>query len=444
MWYLLIQESTIPRNTKLKPGKVFIVGAGPGDPGLLTLKALRAIENADVVVYDRLVNADVLNYCRVECELIFVGKEDGLHPINQESINEILIDKSRCGLDVVRLKGGNPFVFGRGFEEAVALQNAGLEYEIVPGVTSGLSAPIYSGFPITQRGLVTQCVLVTAHESPDKPETQVEWEKLAVLKNASLIIYMGASRIEAICSKLILYGMDAAMPVAVIENGTLPKQRTIRARLDEIANIFREHNFHAPTIIMVSPAIVLKEENSWFEKKVLFNKKIVVIGGSKQSRLLYERLYDLGGEIVQFPLAEIETEQCPTCAIQAIDSERVGERAESTHVISSHPSDVYDEGSASMEMRSPCGGRHEFSLMDDIRLLGADAYVFTAVAAAEKFFEVLGQETATGILQNSLSIAKDRLTERALKRMNVRNVYIQHTPDSEGTRDLIRELFLKK
>lgn len=265
---------------KMEYGKVYITGAGPGDPELITVKALENLKQADVVVYDRLINDDLLFYCKVNCEKIFVGKESGHHLIEQDRINEILITKAKSGLAVVRLKGGNPFVFGRGSEEATALKKAGIDYEIIPGVTAGLSAPIYSGIPITQRGLVTQCVLITAHESPDKPETQVEWEKLAKLKNANLIIYMGASRIERISGELIKHGMDPAMPAAVIENGTLPQQRTLTARLDEIAGDFKKHDFHAPAIIMISPTVSLRDEISWFEgKESLIQKMILVEDG---------------------------------------------------------------------------------------------------------------------------------------------------------------------
>ncbi len=273
-------------------GKVYIVGAGPGDPDLITVKALKKLRQADVVVYDRLINNDLLSYCKKECEKIFVGKKSGYHPIEQECIIEILINKAKLGFNVARLKGGNPFVFGRGSEEAAALKKAGIDFEIIPGITSGLSAPIYSGIPITQRGLITQCILITAHECPDKPETQVEWEKLAKLKNANLIIYMGASRIERICSELIKHGMNPAMPVAVIENGTLPTQRTVTAKLDEIADEFKKQNFHPPVIIMISPTVALREEISWFEKEQLFNieslsdlggKRIVLSGNREKS-----------------------------------------------------------------------------------------------------------------------------------------------------------------
>jgi len=259
----------------LDSGKVYIVGAGPGDPELITLKALNKLKEANVVVYDRLINNDLLAYCKPDSEKIFVGKESGHHAIEQERINNILIEKAKLGYSVVRLKGGNPFVFGRGSEEAASLKSAGIEFEVIPGITSGLSAPIYSGIPITHRGLITQCVLITAHECPGKPETQVEWEKLAKLKNANLIIYMGASRIERICDELIKHGMDPAMPAAVIENGTLPEQRTITARIDEISREFTKQNFRPPVIIMISPTVSLRNEISWFEKGYTLIKELL-------------------------------------------------------------------------------------------------------------------------------------------------------------------------
>ena len=251
---------------KNNAGKVFLVGAGPGDVGLITIKAMEKLKTADVVVYDRLINEELLSFCKKDCELIFVGKESGYHHIEQDRIIDILLSKSKSGLNVVRLKGGNPCIFGRGSEEAIELKKAGIDFEIVPGITSGIAAPIYSGIPITHRGLITQCVFVTAHECPDKPDTQVEWEKLAQLKNTSIIIYMGASRIEAITKKLIKCGMNPATPAAAIENGTLPIQRTIVGRIDNIAAEFKKQEFHAPVIIMISETVSLRDEISWFEK----------------------------------------------------------------------------------------------------------------------------------------------------------------------------------
>ncbi len=256
-------------------GKVYIGGAGPGDPELITLKALRVLKEADVIVYDRLINGDLLAYRKSNCELIFVGKESGHHPIRQEKIIQILIDKAKLGYNILRLKGGNPFVFGRGSEEAAALKAEGIEFEVIPGITSGLSAPIYSGIPITHRGLITQCVLITAHECPGKPETQVEWNKLAGLKNTNLIIYMGASRIDKICGELIRHGMDPSMPAAVIENGTLAEQRTITGRIDDISTEFKKQNFHPPVIIMISPTVALRNDISWFESSKSLIKELM-------------------------------------------------------------------------------------------------------------------------------------------------------------------------
>ena len=277
----------------MKYGKVYIVGAGPGDPELITVKALKRVKHADVVVYDRLINDELLSCCKSNCEKIFVGKESGYHPIKQDCITEILIKKSKLGLDVVRLKGGNPFVFGRGSEEAVALKKAGIEFEIIPGITSGLSAPIYSGIPITQRGLITQCVLITAHECPDKPETQVDWEKLATLKNANLIIYMGASRIERICQELMKFGMDPAMPVAVIENGTMPEQRTITGRLDKISVEFIKENFHPPVIIMISPTVALRDDINWYEKIKIPDKETILTPERETAEEFYNSVYNI-------------------------------------------------------------------------------------------------------------------------------------------------------
>ena len=254
---------------KNQKGKVFITGAGPGDPGLITFKALEKLKQADVVVYDRLINSELLSFCKEDCEKVFVGKESGYHEIEQEKITKILVDKAKAGFSVVRLKGGDPFVFGRGSEEALELKKAGIDYEIIPGITSGLAAPVYSGIPITQRGLITQCLFVTAHESPDKQGTQVDWDKLAKLENTSLIIYMGASRIEVISEELIKYGMDPATPVAAIENGTMPNQRTITAQLDNIAEEFNKQKFHSPVIIIISPTVSLREGISWYEKNTV-------------------------------------------------------------------------------------------------------------------------------------------------------------------------------
>lgn len=263
-------------STYCKKGKVYIVGAGPGDPGLITVAGLKRLKQADVVVYDRLISTELLKNCKKNSEKIFVGKESGYHTIEQEQITEILIARAALGMTVVRLKGGNPFVFGRGSEEAIALKRAGIEFEIIPGITSGLSAPVYSGIPVTHRGLITQCVLVTGHESASKSGPQVEWDKLAQMKNTTIIIYMGASRIETICKELIKNGMSPSMPAAAIENGTLKNQRCITGRLDCIAREFKIRGFHAPAIIIISPTVAMRDLMSWYREELSPEKRTVL------------------------------------------------------------------------------------------------------------------------------------------------------------------------
>jgi uroporphyrinogen III methyltransferase/synthase len=251
----------------LKTGRVYITGAGPGDPGLITIKASEKLKTADVIVFDRLINDELLNYCKPDAEKIYVGKTPGEKCISQDKINKILIEKAKTGAEVVRLKGGNPFIFARGSEEAAALKKENIEFEIIPGITSGFAAPAYSGIPITERGIVTQCVLVTAHESPDKNDSQVEWEKLAGLKNTSFLIYMGASRIEKIINVMIESGLDENIPVAVIENATLPVQRTLTSSAKNVAGEFKKQNFKPPCIIMISPSVERIKELSWWENR---------------------------------------------------------------------------------------------------------------------------------------------------------------------------------
>ncbi len=442
---------------KFEYGKVYLVGAGPGDPGLITVKAMEKLKQADVVVYDRLINNDLLSYCKKECEKIFVGKESGYHPIEQEHIAEILINKSKLGHNVVRLKGGNPFVFGRGSEEAIALNKADIDFEIIPGITSGLSVPIYSGIPITQRGLITQCVLITAHECPEKPETQVDWKRLAKLKNSALVIYMGASRIEKISNELIKYGMDPAMPVAVIENGTLPKQRTITAKLDKIAMEFKKKNFHAPAIILISPTVALREKVSWYEKKLLFNKRVVLVGSNRYSKELYNMLYDLGGEILLFPIdetlvrfPEIGLRKSSNGVHLGVTSTRI--KVDVDNSLSIKKDFSYDillqelnecriETPEQEALYSFPSKSSEIELIDDIEKNGADLFIFTSPSAVENFFNVLGFETSVEVLKRGISLAVNQTTANALIRRDIINIKVTDNNTVKTICDSICGLF---
>ncbi len=430
---------------KYRKGRVYLVGAGPGDPGLITVKGLEKLKQADAVVYDRLVNDDLLCYCREDCEKIFVGKESGFHPVEQEQITEILIRKSELGLDVVRLKGGNPFIFGRGSEEAIALARAGIDFEIIPGITSGLSAPVYSGIPITHRGMITQCVLITAHESPGKPGTQVEWDKLAKLKNSTLVIYMGASRIENICRELISHGADPSTPAAVIENGTLPSQRTITARLDNIADEFKANGFHAPAIIMISPTVAMRNEISWYENKPLFGKRIALVGNRNQLELLSSMVYDLGGEPLRIQLSNpdslrtlfhggVESEEEIFCANDEFPSN--GPRYPYEGLNDNQLPLVSVQRTADQLYEEP-----RADIIEDLCENGADAFVFASSKAAESFFDTLGRPKGTKMIEHTAVVAVSRAAANLLAESGLRAIRYPSDCTAGALHDLLLNLF---
>ncbi|MFH1051388.1 MAG: uroporphyrinogen-III C-methyltransferase [bacterium] len=281
-------------------GKVIIAGAGPGDTGLITVKALGYVRKCDVILYDKLANPELLSECQENCEKIFVGKEAGLHHVSQDNTISILIEKAKEGKLVLRLKGGDPLIFGRGSEEAMAMKQAGIEFEIIPGITAGAAVSSYAGIPLTHRSLVAQTIFVTAHESPDKPETQVEWELLAKMKNTVLVIYMGATMLPKIAGTLIGFGMDKDTNIALIENGTLPQQRTFISRLCEVKDDIIKYSIKPPVITLIGPTIAFRDELKWFENKPLFGKRIVATRAADQANSLYEKLRDLGAIVIPF------------------------------------------------------------------------------------------------------------------------------------------------
>jgi uroporphyrin-III C-methyltransferase len=243
--------------------RVYIVGAGPGDPELLTLRAARLLGEADAVVYDRLVHPDILELCPPGCLRIFAGKSPGNHTMRQEEINGLLIDLACEYPSVVRLKGGDPFVFGRGGEEALALTEAGLSFEIVPGVTSAAAAPAYAGIPVTHRGLASSVTFVTAHEDPAKPKTGVDYAHLAA-GSGTLVFLMGARSVGRISRELIKNGMAADTPVAIIENATTSRQRALRCSLGEAPSFAEREEVSPPAVVVVGAVASLADELAWF------------------------------------------------------------------------------------------------------------------------------------------------------------------------------------
>ena len=289
-------------------GKVFLVGAGPGDTGLITVRGKQLIDSADAVVYDALANTALLPPGARETgrpELYYVGKRGGSKDsVTQEEINALLIKLAREGKRVVRLKGGDPFVFGRGSEEAQALNDASVLFEVVPGVTAGIAAPAYAGIPVTHRTLATSVTFVTGHEDPAKPSTQTNWSALAKA-GGTIVLYMGVKTLAGISKALIEGGLPGEIPAAAIQWGTHPRQRTVVATLDTIAAKAEEQNITAPVITVIGWSVVLRDELNWFERRPLFGKRIVVTRATQQAPILSDKLRELGADVIEMPATQI-------------------------------------------------------------------------------------------------------------------------------------------
>ncbi|HSL00883.1 MAG TPA: uroporphyrinogen-III C-methyltransferase [Rubrobacteraceae bacterium] len=285
---------------------IYLVGSGPGDPGLFTLKGLRLLREADAVVYDRLAPESLLDYAGSGADLIYVGKKPGDRGgMKQEEINALLVELGHAGKTVVRLKGGDPYVFGRGGEEALALIEAGLPFEVVPGVTSGIAAPAYAGIPVTHRGLATSVAFVTGHEDPTKDRRDVDWARLADGAD-TLVLYMGVGRLREISAALVSAGRSPATPVAVIRWGTVPEQRTVTGTLEDIADKVAEANLKPPAITVVGDVVALRGAGlGFYERRPLFGKRVVVTRARAQAGELSAELERLGAGVLEFPTIEI-------------------------------------------------------------------------------------------------------------------------------------------
>jgi uroporphyrinogen III methyltransferase / synthase len=289
-------------------GRVYLVGAGPGDPGLLTARALQLIAGADVILYDRLIPASALDGARADAELLFVGKGGAGESVAQEETERLMVARARAGRTVVRLKGGDPFVFGRGGEEALALRAASIPYEVVPGVSAGVAAPAYAGIPVTHRGRASAVALVTGHEAPGKDTSAIDWRALAAFPG-TLVFYMGARRLVELAGALIAAGRDPDQPAAVIEAGTLPRQRTVAGTLQTIAQRAGEQAVGAPAITVIGPVAQLAGELSWLPERPLGGITVAVTRARAQASALAARLARLGARTVQAPV--IETSPLP-------------------------------------------------------------------------------------------------------------------------------------
>lgn len=276
------------------PGKVYLVGAGPGDPGLLTLKGRAALERADCVLYDFLVNDDLLRIPPSRCERIFAGKRAGRHEMTQEEIHRAMIDRARAGAVVVRLKGGDPFIFGRGGEEAEALARAGIEFEVVSGVSAGSAAPAYAGIPLTHRGISSSVTFITGHNEADRIEAP---------PRGTIVVFMGARKLAAIAHALLAQGRAASTPAAVIRWGTTPDQQIIEGTLADIAA--KSEGVHPPALAVIGEVVSLRNRSAWFERLPLFGKRVVITRPRGQTEALRQMLVERGAQAVDLPCIEI-------------------------------------------------------------------------------------------------------------------------------------------
>ena len=278
--------------------RVSLVGAGPGDPGLLTMKGAQRIGEADVVLYDQLVSAPIVALANPSAEVVH-RRDVG----DQEALNQFLIDRARAGQRVVRLKGGDPFVFGRGGEEAEALTREGIPFEVVPGVTAGVAVPAYAGIPLTHRRIASDVTFVTGHEDPTKPDTAIDWERIVRL-GGTLVIFMGVRRLPRVVERLVAAGADPQTPVAAVEWGTTPMQRTVEAPLIEIVDTMARHNLDHPSLIIVGEVVNLRKELNWFEKRSLWGHRVLVTRAAEQAAPLVDALREVGAGVIGMPVLE--------------------------------------------------------------------------------------------------------------------------------------------
>jgi len=291
-------------STKSK-GKVYLVGAGPGDLGLVTLRAKECIEGADAIVYDHLANPEMLSWARDDSEIIYAGKEAGERSLSQQEINALLIEKARTGKDVVRLKGGDPFVFGRGAEEAKAIVDAGIEFEIVPGITSAIAGPAYAGIPVTHRAENSHVTFFTGHEDPAKTESAIDYAALAKLGGTQVML-MGVERLGAVTREMLKQGVREDLPVALIRWATTGRQETLTGTIQDIAQRAIAGGFKAPAVAVFGNVVSLRENLNWYENRALSGKRIVVTRTRKQASALSNKLRALGAQVVELPTIRIE------------------------------------------------------------------------------------------------------------------------------------------
>lgn len=310
-------DKNIPK--KQKTGKVYLIGAGPGDPGLITLRGKYLLERAEVVVYDYLANKKLLNYVPKTAKFIYAGKKGGgLHAYTQEGINQLLVDHAKAGNMVVRLKGGDPFIFGRGGEEIEEIVAEGIDFEVVPGVTSATAAATYAGIPITHRDYTASVAFVTGHEDPTKKYSNIHWDKLAT-GAGTIVIYMGIKTLPEVTKKLIDHGRSPDTPVAVVRWASTPHQRSVEGTLATISQVVKEADIRPPALVIIGEVVKLRKTIDWYESRPLFNRRIVVTRTREQASELVAKLEEYGAECLEYSTIHIEPVDDYSLLDQAFD-----------------------------------------------------------------------------------------------------------------------------
>ncbi len=293
----------MPVEQSRKTGRVYIIGAGPGDPGLFTVKGIECLREADVLIYDHLIGEEILGYAGSSARLIYAGKQGGDHTLSQDEINRKLVEEASQGRVVARLKGGDPFIFGRGGEEAEVLAKAGIPFEVVPGVTSAIAVPAYAGIPLTHRGFTSTVAFITGHEDPTKETSDIDWKALAGI--GTLVFLMGVKNLPKIAASLIRHGKDPETPAALIRWGTTADQETLSGTLSSIDNLAIKKGFSPPSILVVGRVSGLRESLDWFERKPLFGRGVVITRPEAQAAGLADLLRRQGARVIAFPTIRI-------------------------------------------------------------------------------------------------------------------------------------------
>jgi uroporphyrinogen III methyltransferase/synthase len=432
----------------MKIGKVYLIGAGPGDPGLITVKGLNCLRKADVAVYDYLANEEFLHSVPQRVERIYVGKKGGDHTLSQHEINFLIIDLARKGKIVARLKGGDPFIFGRGGEEAEELAKEGIPFEIVPGVTSAIAVPAYAGIPLTHRDFTSTVAFITGHEDPMKGESSIAWDKIAT-GVGTLVFLMGMGNLSEIAAKLLENGRDPETPVALIRWGTLPEQQTTIGKLSTIGETARSKKIQPPVIILVGEVVALRRHLNWYERLPLFGKKILVTRSREQASDLSERLREFGGDPIEFPTIEVippeKWDDVDHCASRMLTYDWV--IFTSANGVRFFLDRFFAMGLDVRDLKGPRLCAIGPKTAEALQALKLKVDFVPSEYRAECIFEGLKRETLTGkrILIPRAKVARDVLPEE-LRRAGawVDIVETYRTVRSQGQVENIRELLARK